>query len=39
VNLPLAYKAAMNTVAAAKAAADKAKQDQNNKAKQNTPTF
>jgi len=39
VNLPLAYKAAMNTVAAAKAAADKAKQDQDNKAKQNTPTF
>jgi len=39
VNLPFAYKAAMKTVAAANAAADKEKQDQNNRAKQNTPTF
>ena len=39
VNLPYAYKAAMNTVAAVNAAADKEKQDQDNRAKQNTPTF
>jgi len=39
VNLPYAYKAAMNTVAAKNAAANKARQDQINNANQNKPTF
>jgi len=39
VNLPYAYKAAMNTVAAKNGAADKARQDQRNQADQNRPTF
>jgi hypothetical protein len=39
VNLPYAYQAAMNTVAAKNAAAAKAKQDQLNQANQNKPGF
>jgi hypothetical protein len=39
VNLPYAYQAAMNTVAAKNAAAAKAKQDQLNQANQNAPKF
>jgi len=37
VNLPFAYRAAMNTVNAKNGAADKAKQEQLNKANQNKP--
>ena len=39
VNLPYAYKAAMNTVAAKNGAADKAHQEQMNRTNQNKPTF
>jgi hypothetical protein len=39
VNLPYAYQAAMNTVAAKNGAEDKARQDQINRANQNKPTF
>lgn len=39
VNLPYAYAAAMNTVAAKNAATQKAQQDQLKRANQNQPTF
>ena len=39
VNLPYAFKAAMNTVNAKKGADDKARQDKLNKANQNKPVF
>ena len=39
VNLPLAFQAAMKTGAMKNAGANKAKQDELNRAKQNRPTF